>query len=214
MKYKLIFWALVSLMWREAVAQYKPKKFEIGPKIGLNVSGIGSVDTISFKKKIGANYQVGIFTRINAGKLSIQPEFIYNQKGGTLTSPVSQKLLYRYLSTPILVGLSPLKGIYFEGGAELSWPLNRNYKPAGRTIYGPTAASDKAWVAGVRVNMLDALSLFSINLRYTHGMTNQSNQKIGSTPVDFRNRSLQLSATYAFSEYWLWKRKYGVKKRK
>jgi Outer membrane protein beta-barrel domain len=195
-------------------AQYKPKFFEIGPKIGLNLAGIGTLDTITFKKKISANYQAGIFTRFNVGKFSLQPELIYQNKGATFSKGTTGKFAYKYLSTPILLGFTPMKGVYFETGAELSWALNKGYKPEGLTVFGPDAANDKSWVVGARINMLDMLSLVSINLRYTHGLTNQSNLKVGNTPVDFRNRTFQLSATYAFSEYYLWKRKHDVKKKR
>jgi hypothetical protein len=195
-------------------AQYKPRLFEIGPKIGLNLSGIKPLDTVSFKKKISPNYQVGIFTRLNLGKFSIQPEAIYQIKGSTFSSPSQAKYQYKYISTPIMFGFSPFKAIYFETGPELSWAVNKGYKRDGLTVYGPDAAKDNSWVTGVRINMLDMLSLVSINLRYTHGLTDQTNAKQVNTPLDFRNRTFQLSATYAFSEQYLWKKKYGVKKKR
>ncbi len=196
------------------LAQYKPKFFEFGPKIGLNLAGIGTLDTITFKKKISANYQVGIFTRFNAGRFCLQPELIYQNKGATFSKGTTGKYAYKYVSTPIILAFTPAKGIFLETGAELSWAVNKGYKREGLTVYGPDAATDKSWIVGARINMLDGLSLLSVNLRYTHGLTNQSNLKIGNTPVDFRNRTFQLSATYAFSEYYLWKRKHDPKKKR
>ena len=197
------------------LAQYKPKFFEIGPKIGLNLAGVGTLDTITFKKKISANYQVGLFTRFNAGRFYLQPELIYQNKGATFSQGTTGKFAYKYVSTPIILAFTPAKGIFLETGTELSWAVNQNYKREGLTVYGPNAATDKSWIVGARVNMLDGLSLLSINLRYTHGLTNQqSTLKVGNTPVDFRNRSFQLSATYAFSEYYLWKRKHEPKKKR
>jgi hypothetical protein len=209
-----LFLSIIILCPIFVSAQYKPKFFEIGPKIGLNIAGIGTLDTVTYKKKISANYQAGIFTRFNAGKFSLQPEFIYQNKGATFSKGKTGKFAYKYLSTPILLGFTPMKGVYLETGAELSWALNKGYKPQGLTVYGPDVATDKSWVIGARINMLDMLSLVSINVRYTHGLTDQSNEKVGNTPVDFRNRTFQLSATYAFSEYYLWKRKHDVKKRR
>jgi Outer membrane protein beta-barrel domain len=209
-----VFLSIIILSPLFVMAQYKPKFFEIGPKVGFNVSGLGTLDTISFKKKISANYQIGIFTRLNVGKFSLQPEFIYQGKGASISKPIQGKFSYKYLSTPILFGFTPIKGVYFETGPEFSWALNKNYKPQGLTVYGPNVSTDKSWIVGARVNMLDMLSLVSINVRYTHGLTNQSISKIGNTPVDFRNRTFQLSATYAFSEYYLWKRKHDAKKKR
>lgn len=208
---------LIGLIFTASLsqAQIKPRFFEFGPKAGINVTGLATLDTISFNKKIAFNYQAGVFTRFNMGKFSLQPEFIYQTKGGATTiENISSKYAYKYLSTPVLVGVTPLKGIYLETGMEYSWTLNQKSKKGQANIYGPDVKNDKSWIVGARINMLDAFSLFSLNLRYTHGLTNQmpdSKQKI--TPLDFRNRSAQVSVTYTFSEYWRWKRKYGVKKK-
>ncbi len=196
-------------------AQIKPRFFEFGPKAGINVTGLATLDTISFDKKIAFNYQAGVFTRFNVGKFSLQPEFIFQTKGGATTADnISSKYAYKYLSTPVLLGFTPLKGIYLESGMEYSWSLNTKSQKGTANIYGPDVKNDKSWVAGARINMLDAFSLFSLNLRYTHGLKNQMpDSKNKVTPLDFRNRAVQVSITYTFSEYWKWKRKYGVKKK-
>jgi len=97
---------------------------------------------------------------------------------------------------------------------EYSWSLNQKSKKGQTNIYGPDVKNDKSWIIGTRINMLDAFSLFSLNLRYTQGLTNQMpDSKYKVTPLDFRNRAVQVSVTYTFSEYWRWQRKYGVKKK-
>ena len=207
----LIFILLCSPVF----GQYKPKVFEFGPKIGLNVNGIATLDTITFKKKLSLLYQAGVFTRFNFGKVSLQPEFIYQVKGATFTSPANAKYNFKYLSTPILLGFTPFKGIYFETGPEFSWALNSGKQKGNLTIYGPDAPTDNSWVIGTRINMLDMFSLMSLNIRYTQGLNNvMPETKSGITPVDFRNRSIQVSVTYAFSEYYRWKRKLDLKKTK
>lgn len=194
-------------------AQFKPRMFEFGPKAGAQITGIKNFDTTTIDKKISFLYQGGIFTRFNYKKFSIQPEFIYQVKGGTFKTPQA-KQSYKYFSTPILFGVTPLKGIYFETGPEFSWALNQGFKKDGVTIYGPDAATDKSWIIGTRINMLDMFSLVSLNIRYTYGLTNVSKSKSGVTPLDLRNRALQVTFSYTFSEYYKWKKKYGAKKRK
>ena len=213
-KMKFIKICLFVLITSTAFGQFKPRLFEFGPKAGINVGSIATLDTITDKKKPSFAYQGGIFTRFNVGKFSLQPEFIYQLKGATFTKPTSAKYSYKYFSTPILLGFTPFKGIYFETGPEYSWALNQGYKKEGLTIYGPDKATDKAWVVGTRINMLDMFSLASLNIRYTHGLTNVSTSKHLTTPLDFRNRTIQLTFSYTFSEYWLWKRKYDSKKKK
>lgn len=195
------------------LAQYKPKVFEFGPKVGLNLTGINNADTVTFSKKPSFNYQVGVFTRLNLGKFNIQPEFIYQRKGTTITKPFQAKYNYQYLSTPILIGVTPFKGLFLETGPEFSWSLNKGYKKAGATIYGPDAAVDKSWIVGARINLLDMFSLFSVNIRYTHGLTDQSNVAWLKTPLVFTNRTFQLSASYTFSEFYQWKRKHDGKRK-
>jgi hypothetical protein len=204
---------ILSFLFLPVLGQIKPRLFEFGPKAGLLMNGIATLDTVTFKKKLSVGYQGGIFTRFNYGAFSLQPELVYQVKGGSTTAPTQAKYSYKYISTPLIVGYTPIKGIYFEAGYEPSWALNKGYKKDGLTIYGPDVATDKSLIVGTRINMLDMVSLFSLNIRYTHGLQNVSTSKQGLTPLDFRNRSVQLSVTYTFSEYYLWKKKFGVKKK-
>ncbi len=190
--------------------QYKPQVFEYGPKIGLNVTDIAIPDNpTTINPRLSLNYQAGLFTRLNIGKFSLQPEAIYQQKGATFKTP-SEKHTYRYLSTPVLLGFTPLKGIYLEAGPEYSWALNAGYKKDGTTIYGPDRDRDLAAVVGARINMLDMFSLFSLNIRYAHGLQNTTRRVSNTTPLDFRTRTLQVSVSYTFSEYYRWKKKEKV----
>lgn len=206
----LIFTSITTLSF----GQYKPRFFEYGPKIGLNVNTIAIIDNpTAIEPKLGLNYQAGIFTRFNVGKLSLQPEVVYQQKGSTLKTP-SEKHSYKYISAPVLLGFTPLKGIYLEAGPEYSWALNAGYKKDGTSIYGPDKDRDLCLVVGTRINMLDMFSLLSVNIRYAHGLVNTTNRKSNTTPLDFRTRTFQLSVTYSFSEYYRWQKKDRVKKKK
>lgn len=199
----LIFISLTTLSY----GQLKPRLFEYGPKLGLNVTTISIPNNpTAIDPKLAINYQGGIFTRFNYGKFSLQPEVVYQQKGATFKSP-SEKHTYRYLSTPVLLGYTPLKGIYIEAGPEYSWALNAGYKKDGTSIYGPDRDTDVSMVVGARVNMLDMFSLFSLNLRYAHGLQNTTKRMSNTTPLDFRTRTFQVSVTYTFSEYYRWYKK-------
>ncbi|MCR9064132.1 MAG: PorT family protein [Cytophagales bacterium] len=210
MKYKLlIFSVFVSFM---AAGQMKQSTFVFGPKVGVQASKIQIVDNPGeTSSKLIMQYQAGIFTRLNVGKFSLQPEALYQIKGGNLTDP-TEKHTYRYFSTPILLGVSPLKGLYLEAGPEFNWSLNQGWKKDAVEQYGPDAATTNAFIAGARIDMLDAFSMFSLNLRYVHGLSN-TNTRVANegTPLDFRNRTFQVSVTYNFSEYYKWWKKYGLK---
>ncbi|MFB0909317.1 MAG: hypothetical protein ACI9V1_003442 [Spirosomataceae bacterium] len=198
--------------------QMKQGKFVLGPKVGVQMTRINIVDnptTIESKNRF--DFNAGVFGRLNFGKFSIQPEVMYQEKGGNFTGEGTQQQSYQYLSTPIILGYKIAKGINLEVGPEYSWALNAGSADNDRNIYGPDARNDLALVIGTRIDMLDALSMFSVNIRYVQGLTNVTNRTstaIPPVPLDFRNRTLQLSISYNFSEYYKWWKKYGDKKKK
>lgn len=206
---------VLFLITLPAMAQIEPRLFEFGPKAGVNLSTVSPTDTITYSIKPGFGLQGGIFTRLNLGKFSLQPEFIYQAKGTNMKKPISSKHTYRYLSTPVLLGYSPVKHLYLEAGYERSWALNRMKEiPTLNKPYGPGKSHDESIIVGARINLLDMFSLFSINLRYVHGLRNVSELKNGTLPMEFANRSFQVSASYTFSEQYLWNKKFGPKKKK
>lgn len=193
-------------------AQMKQSTFVLGPKVGLNATKVSILDNpTTIESKFRFDLNAGIYARLNLGKFSFQPEFLYQEKGGNFKEP-DQQQSYQYLSTPIMLGYKPAKGINVVVGPEYSWALNADAENTERQIYGPHAKNDLAFVGGVRIDMLDFMSMFSLDLRYVHGLNNVTNRMSGTTPLDFRNRTIQLSISYNFSEYYKWWSKYGVKK--
>lgn len=198
--------------------QMKQSAFVFGPKIGVQMTRINIVDnptTIDSKNRF--DFNGGAFARFNRGNFSIQPEVMYQEKGANFTGEGTQQQSYQYLSTPLIFGYKIAKGINLELGPEYSWALNVGAADEDRNIFGPDAATDVALVVGTRIDMLDALSMFSINLRYIHGfsnVTNRTSTAIPPVPLDFRNRTIQFSISYNFSEYYKWWKKYGDKTKK
>jgi hypothetical protein len=213
---KLTKLLILLLLPALSFGQMKQNAFVFGPKIGAQMTKVkiltNSLTVINSKNRF--DFNAGVFGRFNFGKFSIQPEVMYQEKGGNFTGGVTQQHSYQYISTPILLGYRPFKGINFEIGPEYSWAVNAGSVNGDRNIYGPDTKNDIALVVGTRIDMLDALSMFSINIRYVHGLTNVTNRLSEATPLDFRNRTLQLSISYNFSEYYTWWKKYGVKKEK
>lgn len=193
--------------------QMKQGTFVIGPKVGVQMTKVKIIDNpTAIESKNRFDFNGGIFTRLNVGKFSLQPEIMYQEKGGNFEGTGTEQQSYQYISTPILFGYRPAKGINIEVGPEYSWALNAGSKEDDRNIYGPDAKNDVALIVGTRIDMLDALSMFSINIRYVHGLKNVTNRLSDTTPLDFRNRTLQLSISYNFSEYYKWWRKDMKKK--
>lgn len=194
--------------------QMKQSTFVFGPKVGLQMTKVKIIDNpTSFDSKNRFDFNAGVFTRLNLGQFSIQPEVMYQEKGGNFSGNGTQQHSFQYLSTPIIFGYRPAKGINLEIGPEYSWAINSGFVDEDRNVYGPDAKNDVAIVVGTRIDMLDALSMFSVNIRYVHGLNNVTNRFSDTTPLDFRNRTLQLSISYNFSEYYKWWKKYGIKKK-
>lgn len=204
-------------------AQIKPKT-QYGFKAGLNSSYTflkdNQTDIIS---RFRSDIHAGVFYRFNLSKnFSLQPELMYNNRGGSLKGfsvnfPETNKAIlrgnYQYISAPLILGLSPAKNIFFEVGPEYNRALNYNKK------YGPDRQDDLALVLGARIDMLDVAHLFSLTFRYVHGFKDLSNDTFTSTeritsPLNMFNRTIQVSASYNFSDYYRWQKKYDLKKKK
>lgn len=197
------------------MAQIEPRLFEFGPTAGVNLSNVMPNDTFTYSQRPSFGLKGGIFTRFNYGKLSLQPEFIYQAKGTTFRKPIAGNHTYRYFSTPILLGYTPVKHVYLEAGYERSWALNQLKEVLSTTrVFGPSKLQDQSLIVGARVNLLDMFSLFSVSMRYVHGLNNVTTLQSNNLPLDFRNRSFQISASYTFSEQYLWNKKFGPKKKK
>ncbi|MFT7247529.1 MAG: hypothetical protein ACI8UX_000542 [Psychromonas sp.] len=213
MKYKILLISLfISSM---ASAQMKDMPFVFGPRVGLQANNL-AIENNEFNTttKLLFHYQLGVFARFSAGKFSIQPEVFYQTKGASTTSPEG-KHTYRYISTPLIFGVSPLKGLIIEAGPEFSWAINRGWKKNGIQQFGPDAKNDLGFVAGARIDLLDMFSMFSVNLRYTQGLTNvYSPESEAAIAPTYRNRTFSLGISYNFSEYYKWWKKYGLKKKR
>lgn len=213
MKFRLLILGIfISLA---TTAQMKQSPFVFGPKIGLQANKLYIPDKpAAVDPKLNIQYQAGVFGRLNFGqKFSIQPEATFQILGGVLKTP-SEKHTFHYLSTPIMVQASPFKGFFLEAGPMFSWALNQGYKKPGITQFGPDQATDVAAVLGARIDLLDAFSMFSVNLRFVRGFNNVSTRTYNTSTLELQNRSFQLGITYNFSEYYKWWRKYGDKKKK
>jgi len=209
---------LISLL---SSAQIRPLS-QYGFKVGTGISKTAIIDNPSnIIPKYRNDFNVGLFYRLNLKKLSIQPELYYQVRGGSFkastnfaeTGNTVLRNHYRYVSVPLLFGYEVAKNISIVAGPEYGYALN-----AG-TSKGPYSQHDLNVVGGVRIDMLDVAHLFSINIRYVHGLSNTTNKTYTPTgkaaiPLEFQNRTLQISATYNFSDYFNWWRKHGDTKKK
>jgi hypothetical protein len=175
----------------------------------------------NISNKLRNDFNAGGFYRWNLKKISLQPELYYQAKGGSFkattnfaeTGNTILRNNYQYLTGSFVVGYEIAKNIHLVAGPEYGYALN-----AGSTR-GPYTNYDFSLAGGVRIDMLDAAHLFSLNIRYIHGLTNTTNKTYtledkSVIPLNFQNRTLQVSASFNFSDYYRWAKKDKTKKKK
>ena len=126
-------------------------------------------------------------------KFVIQPEILYQVKGGTYqqsqigsSERITTENNFNYVSLPIMLGYIPIEGLTVQAGPEFSWAIG--------TTNGPKANRDLGVALGIHYDFLDKLDKFSLNIRYVYGVT-----KIPETANStLQNRALQVSAVYNF----------------
>lgn len=166
---------------------YRPHVF--GLKAGTNTAKTVVSGSDLFISKYNTGFHLGGFYRARFGKFVVQPEILYQVKGGTFKN--NDALIrnnYNYITVPIILGYVPTEGLTIEAGAEWSRALN------GVKSLGPEINRDFGITAGVRFDLLDAADKFSLNLRYNYGTTNISN----IVGIEKYNRGIQFSVIYNF----------------
>lgn len=162
---------------------------KIGPS--LTAAPIQGVSPTIPKQKM--DFHLGVMYRYRFTKFVIQPELLYQVKGGTYqqfqigsTNRITTENNFNYISLPIMLGYIPVEGLTLQAGPEFSWAID--------TPNGPKSNRDLGIALGVHYDFLDMLDKFSLNIRYVYGTT-KIPETVNST---LQNRAFQLSIVYNF----------------
>ncbi|MEZ0485737.1 porin family protein [Fibrella aquatica] len=163
--------------------------FKVGPS--LTSAPIQGVSPSIPKRKM--DFHLGVMYRYRFTKFVVQPELLYQVKGGTYqqfqiasTNRTTTENNFNYVSLPIMFGYIPVEGLTLQAGPEFSWALS--------TPNGPQSSRDLGVALGLHYDFLDMADKFSLNLRYVYGLT-KIPETVNST---LQNRALQLSVIYNF----------------
>ena len=165
-----------------------------GLKFGLQTVKTAIQGTTPVTAKNSTQFNLGVMYRLRYHKYVVQPELIYNVKGGTFqieqtgSTPTTINNNYNYLSVPIMFGYIPTEGITLQVGPEFSYALNT---PASN---GPAVRNDLGLAIGAHYDFLDMLSKLSLQARYIYGFTDIA----PDTQASYYNRTFQLSLVYNF----------------
>lgn len=173
MKTKLAIMAIALLSMQAASAQ-----FRLGAKAGANLVKVAGK---SFKDEFRYGYHLGGFAEIGLtgdGKLSLQPEVLFNQYATTLDSNFKSvyenvinsnqsRVKLNYLAIPILLNYKLIGPIHLQAGPAFSILMdqNRNFLQNGGDAF---KKGDFSMIGGAQVR----LAKLYLSGRYVIGLAN------------------------------------------
>ena len=183
---KIILSALLIALNLAAFSQILPS-FQLGLKGGANLSKLSTENTFSSDNRAG--YYIGLWTRIGAAGIHLQPELYLSGKNSTLkdASGLENKVKFTSMDVPILVGTkfgAAGLGLRLNTGPVVSFVLSDDQSlkdAAGSAFKGDFKGQNFAWQFGAG---LDVGNL-GVDLRYETGLS-----KIGKDGYDDTKLSL------------------------
>ncbi len=192
MKSKCVILIIFSLLGNAALAQ----KIAVGFKGGANINKLTGK---AFSDQFSYGYHLGGFVAVGLSKkVSIQPEFLFNQINIDTSSSFSTVYAFnklaqvqlRYLNIPILLNYKPIKFITFQAGPQFGLLINKS-KTLVTNGKDAFKVGDLSMLGGVQINVL----FFHIYGRYVIGLNNL-NDIVGSTEK-WKSQSVQLGVALA-----------------
>jgi Outer membrane protein beta-barrel domain len=179
------------------------QSLSIGAKAGLNFNSFTNLPSdgggVSYSNNgLGTGFLVGGFIRIGLGGFYLQPELVYTQRTGRLSTKflgltTNSTTTVGYIDIPVLFGRSFIGGkLRVNLGPVASLPVNSKVEVDGGS--GSTSVSDlQSPQFGYQVGVGTDLGKFTIDLRYEGYLSNISTRS--SSP---RYSGFQLSLGYKF----------------
>jgi len=169
---KVILSTLFVCLNLVAFSQILPS-FQFGIKGGTNLSKFSTENTLSSENRAG--YYVGLWTRIGAAGIHLQPELYLSGKNTTLKNSEGQEneVKFTSLDVPILVGTkigAAGVGLRLNTGPVVSFILDKEQSigdASGNALKGNFKDQNFAWQFGAGVD----INKFGIDLRYEQGLT-------------------------------------------
>jgi hypothetical protein len=190
MKYKLMFMKLriLALIASVIFTQAAMAQLNVGFKAGANIS---KIDGRSFKDEFSYGYLIGGFAEIGlGGKLSIQPEVLWNQYQtktdsafshiyqNAFSEATSGNVKLNYLSVPLVLNYKLGNVISLHAGPQFGILMdqNRNLLENGKEAF---KSGDFSMVGGatLRVSKLRLTGRYVVGLNNINDIDNQDQWK-------------------------------------
>ena len=184
---KIILSALFVSFNLVAFSQVLPS-FQLGVKGGVNLSKLSTESTFDSENRAG--YYLGLWTRIGAAGIHLQPELYLSGKNSTLKDNNTgqlNKVKFTSMDVPVLVGTkigAAGVGLRLNTGPVISFVLSEDQSlkdAAGSAFSGDFKGQNFAWQFGAGVD----IGNIGVDLRYETGLS-----KIGQNGYDDTKLSL------------------------
>jgi len=147
--------------------------FQLGVKAGANLSKLSTENTFSSDNRAG--YYAGLWARIGAAGIHLQPELYLSGKNTTLkdANGFENKIKFTSLDVPILVGTkigAAGVGVRLNTGPVVSFILNDDQsfgQAASSAFSGNFKGQNFAWQFGAGLDV----SKLGIDLRFEQGLS-------------------------------------------
>lgn len=194
MKTKLFLPLLAAVV----CSQVAMAQFHVGFRAGANIN---KIEGKSFKDEFKYGYLLGGFAEIGLGrKFSLNPEVLFNQYTGTVSSDYKDiyedvfnsdqsKVKINYLSIPLILDYKLLGPIHLQAGPQFSILMNKdkNFLQNGGEAF---TKGDLALLGGVQVK----LSALRLTGRYVVGLNNINDI---DNQDRWRSQAFQVTAGFA-----------------
>jgi hypothetical protein len=200
LKYKHMFMKvkLSVLMACVLFAQAAMAQLHFGVKGGANLT---KIEGKAFSDQFNTGYNLGAFAEIGFGKLSIQPEVLFNQVKTTVDSSFKQvyqgaadfssykDIKLNYLSIPILLDYKLAPFLSLQAGPQFGILINQNKNLVenGKNAF---KSGDFSLLGGAQLN----ISKIRVTGRYFVGLSNVND--LGNQNK-WKNQGWQLSVGFA-----------------
>jgi hypothetical protein len=187
---KLTIAMLFTLM---GVAGFAQSPVHFGPKAGLNYSKIRFTEGSNRPDgQYYTGFHAGVFGRLDLGRLYLQPEVVYNEKGtrlqtATTTNNTSSDVRLKTLDIPVMLGVklvdAKVANVRMMGGPVFSNILEERSEALQR-ITEKNFSFNKQNV-GYQVGLGVDVATFTVDVRYESSLQNISSE-FGSRPDIFQ----------------------------
>lgn len=182
---KIIFTALLICVNFFAFAQVLPS-FQFGLKGGMNLSQFRTTNSFSSDNRAG--YYAGVWARIGAAGIHLQPELYLSGKNATLenSAGLENKVKFTSLDVPILVGTkigAAGIGLRLNTGPVISFILNedQSFSQAAAGVFnGDFKGQNFAWQFGAGLD----IGKLGVDLRYELGLSKINSGSYSATKLN------------------------------